>query len=122
MEKPTFEFYTRPNGHNEFMEFMNTLPKIDREKLFATIDKVQRYGLITSKKMKWIKKISGNLFELRSNLGTNIQRSLYFHAEENHFVITHGFSKKTQKTPVKEIHHAELIRNEYLEEHTIDNN
>ena len=23
MEKPKFEFYTRPNGHNEFLEFYN---------------------------------------------------------------------------------------------------
>lgn len=26
MEKPKFEFYTRPNGHNEFLEFYNNLP------------------------------------------------------------------------------------------------
>lgn len=30
MEKPKFEFYTRPNGHNEFLEFYNNLPKINR--------------------------------------------------------------------------------------------
>ena len=38
MEKPKFEFYTRPNGHNEFLEFYNTLPYKDRRKLMATIE------------------------------------------------------------------------------------
>ena len=31
MKKPIFEFYTRPNGHNEFVEFYKSLPQKDRE-------------------------------------------------------------------------------------------
>lgn len=30
MDNPKFEFYTRPNGHNEFMEFYHSLPFKDR--------------------------------------------------------------------------------------------
>ena len=41
MEKPKFEFYTRPNGHNEFLEFYNTLPYKDRRKLMATIEVIE---------------------------------------------------------------------------------
>lgn len=28
MEKPKFEFYTRPNGHNEFLEFLESLTEL----------------------------------------------------------------------------------------------
>ena len=40
MEKPKFEFYTRPNGHNEFLEFYSTLPLKDQQKLLATINRM----------------------------------------------------------------------------------
>ena len=38
----------------------------------------------------------------------------------NHFpikryIITHGFTKKTQKTPVNEIKHAEVLKKEFEE-------
>ena len=35
MEKPKFEFYTRPNGHNEFIEFYNNLPLKDQPETFS---------------------------------------------------------------------------------------
>ena len=39
MEKPKFEFYERPNGHNEFLEFLENLPQKDQAKLMAVIYK-----------------------------------------------------------------------------------
>ncbi|WP_071131262.1 type II toxin-antitoxin system RelE/ParE family toxin [Enterococcus timonensis] len=113
MEKPQFEFYTRQNGHNEFIEFLNNLPAKDQQKLLAVISNVQEHGLLVARRMKWIKKLEDNLFELRSESGNNIQRGLYFHVKENEFVVTHGFTKKTQKTPTREITHALEIRDEF---------
>lgn len=65
--------------------------------------------------MRWVKKLEGqkNLYELRSKISRNIQRTLYFHVEGTRYVITHGFTKKSQKTPVKEIRHALEIRKEW---------
>ena len=48
MKKPIFEFYTRPNGHNEFVEFYKSLPQKDKEKLLATISMIQEHGLLPS--------------------------------------------------------------------------
>ena len=33
------------------------------------------------------------------------------------YIITHGFTKKTQKTPKREIIHAKQIRREFEEEY-----
>lgn len=41
MEKPKFEFYTRPNGHNEFLEFLESLTESDSDKMFSLIHKIQ---------------------------------------------------------------------------------
>lgn len=116
MDKPKFEFYERPNGHNEFMEFLEQLPEKDQDKLLAVIHNVQEHGMLVARKMKWVKKLEDNLFELRSELGNNIQRALYFHWVDSRFIVTHGFSKKTQKTPPKEILRALEIHKEFEEE------
>ncbi|WP_338231147.1 type II toxin-antitoxin system RelE/ParE family toxin [Companilactobacillus muriivasis] len=116
MKKPKFEAYTRRNGKNEFLIFYDSLPLKDREKLLATIIKVQDNGLLVSQKLKWIKKLDNNLYELRSKVGSNIQRAIYFHVENQNYLITHGFTKKSQKTPVSEINHGKELRQEYLDD------
>ena len=42
---------------------------------------------------------------------------LYFHVKNNQYIITHGFTKKTQKTPIKEIERAKQIKYEFEEEY-----
>ena len=116
MKKPKFEFYTRKNGHNEFMEFFDSLSVKDQQKLLSVIYKVQEHGLLVAQQMKWVKKLDKNLFELRSEYGGNIQRAIYFHATQSRFIVTHGFIKKTQKNPAREIRHAIEIRTEFEEE------
>lgn len=62
------------------------------------------------------KKIDSDIFEIRSKVSSNIQRALYFHVSNNRYVITHGFTKKTQKTPKSEIQRAKTIKKEFEEE------
>ena len=115
MNKITFEAYTRPNGHNEFKEWLVRLPEKDQKKLLAVILEAQQQGLVVAQRMQWVKKIDTNLFELRSKVGSNIQRVLYFHVKDGRFIITHGFTKKTRTTPVREKQHALEIRREWFE-------
>ena len=51
----------------------------------------------------------------------SIQKALYFHVINNRYIITHGFTKKTQKTPKREIIHAKQIRREFEEEYYANN-
>lgn len=99
MEKPVFRSYTRPNGHNEFKEFILSLPSKDRQKLLSKIILIENKGLLVASKLKLTKKIDINLFEIRSRVSNNIQRVLYFHASGDTFVITHGFTKKNTENP-----------------------
>lgn len=115
-KKPIFEFYTRPNGHNEFVEFYHSLPVKDREKLLAIISMIEEHGLLVAQRMEWIKKLDNEIFEIRSKVSSNIQRALYFHVVDNRYVVTHGFTKKTQKTPSGEIMKAKNIKKEFEEE------
>ncbi|MCH5465151.1 type II toxin-antitoxin system RelE/ParE family toxin [Levilactobacillus tujiorum] len=114
MEKPKFEFYTRPSGHNEFQEFLGSLNLTERQKLITIIAKTQKFGLQVASRQLWIKKVSDGIFELRTT-GSNIQRGLYFHVKGARYVITHGFTKKSQKTPISELNHAKELRKEYYD-------
>lgn len=117
MEKPKFISYTRANGHNEFEEFYNSLPIKDRNKLRATIEMIEEAGIQAAIQLEWVKKLDSEINEIRSKVSSNIQRALYFHVKNNQYIITHGFTKKTPKTPIKEIERAKQIKYEFEEEY-----
>lgn len=104
MEKLTFDY------SEEFETFVLSLPDKDRVKLLNMIQKIEQYGLVIAKKMKWIKKIEDDLYEIRSKVGSNIQRAFYFQIKGNSYYITHAYSKKTQKTSQREIDRAKNTR------------
>lgn len=116
MQPIEFEIYVQQNGRSPFLQWHDSLPPKDRQKLDETIQKVSEYGISVALRMEWVKKLEDNLWEIRSKLGSNAQRACYFHLEQDRYVITHGFTKKTQKTPKKEIRKAREIRTSYLRE------
>lgn len=87
----------------EFENYLNTLSDKDAAKLLAVINNIEEQGLAIAERQKWTKKLEQNLYEIRSKRASNIQRAIYFHWENNKYIITHGFPKKTQKTPKREI-------------------
>jgi len=66
------------------------------------------------------KKLEGNIWEFRTKFLTKHIRLLAFwdktEKTETIVVATHGFVKKTQKTPKTEIERAEKIREQYFKE------
>ena len=68
-----------------------------------------------------VKKLDYEIYEIRFKISSYIQRVLYFHKDNNRYIITHGFTKKTQKTPIREIQHAKAIKAEYEEEQYANN-
>lgn len=66
--------------------------------------------------MRTVEKSYG-IFELRAKVGTDISRVLYFFYYEGRIVLTHGFIKKTQRTPAGEIEKANKYRRDYIERH-----
>lgn len=60
------------------------------------------------------KYLSEGIFELRARVGSDITRVLYFFYVDSRIVLTNGFIKKTNKTPIKEIEKAKKYRADYL--------
>jgi phage-related protein len=65
--------------------------------------------------MPYARHLTGKLWELRVPSGGQAYRVLYFAYAEHRFVLLHAFSKKTQKTPRREIDVALRRMTEFLE-------
>ncbi|MCD2255745.1 type II toxin-antitoxin system RelE/ParE family toxin [Lactobacillus sp. CC-MHH1034] len=115
MKKVTFESYRRPNGHDEFVEWLSKIPTKDSAKLLRVIHETEENGLLVTQRLQWIKKLDTNLYELRSKVSSNIQRALYFHVDGTRYIITHGFTKKQNKTPLSQIQHGKTLRKEWFD-------
>ena len=61
------------------------------------------------------------LFEARIKLGSNIWRVFCFFDKGKLVILLNGFTKKTQKTPKKEIDKAVRLMKEYYEEKNKNN-
>lgn len=94
--------------------FLRSLPQKVREKIEYNLTKSQ---YVIDKEL--FKKLEGtNIWEFRTLYAGNCYRLLAFWDTEKEALViaTHGFQKKTQKTPRKEIARAEAIRLEYFED------
>jgi phage-related protein len=107
------EFYQSPNGNPVVSDwFLDQETKVKAR--FAQIfDLLQDKG--TSVGMPYVRPIvNTKLYEIRVEQSTNIYRIFYFAYTGKQFILLHGFQKKTQKTPKKEIELAEKRRKEFL--------
>ena len=93
------------------------LPKKMRAKVYRAIDMLESNG--ADLREPYSKHLNDGIFELRAQIGPDISRVLCFFMVGKSAVLTHGFIKKTQKTPPSEIDRAKKYRAEYLnrEEH-----
>lgn len=114
-KKLKFEAYERLNGHNEFMEYLNSLTEKEQAKMLAVIKQTEFNGLAIAIQQDWVSVIDSEIFELRARFSRKRMRALYFHVAGNEYVITHGFTKTTRKTPIRELKHAQELKNEYYE-------
>jgi len=103
--------YETPNGDQPVEEFIKSLDKKAKLKIGRTLDLLEDFGLEGA--YPHVKKLAGtSLWELRI-LGADSIRILYITVTGKVFLLLHGFKKKSQKTPSKEITIAQRRLNEY---------
>jgi len=76
------------------------------------IEIIETYERIPSNYLKIIRGTKG-LYEARVKLGSNIWRVFCFFDKGKLVILLNGFTKKTQKTPKKEIIKALKLMNTY---------
>lgn len=101
----------RERGDCPLLEFLTRLPpnlRKDGRRVQALFDRIQHKG--PPHNVELSHRLTDNLWELvRGRL-----RVVWFYDEGRLILITHGFVKKSQKTPRIEIEKAEASRTAYL--------
>lgn len=106
------ELYENARGDKLVEEFFDSLETKARLKINHALELLETFGLEGG--YPHIKKLTGSdLWEYRI-LGSDSIRVFYVSITGKTFLILHGFKKKKQKTPAKEIRIAEERFQEYL--------
>jgi phage-related protein len=111
-KKITGRFYASASGRRPVREWLLALTKEDRRIIGRDIQKVE-FGWPIG--MPYCRPLGRGLFEVRSDLtGGRIARVI-FAIQAGEMVLLHGFEKKTQRTPPRDIELA-LRRKQEIEE------
>lgn len=105
-------FYDKADGTEPAKDFILSLDTKMRAKMLRMVSMLQANG--NKLRPPESKELDDGIMELRAKVGTDISRVLYFFVVGKKAVLTHGFIKKSQKTPPGEIERAKRYRAEYL--------
>ncbi len=94
-------FYKTSSGNEPVREWLKSLSKEDMKIIGFDIKTVQ-YGYPIGMPLTRILHNTGGLEEVRSNITSGIARVIFYVAN-NKMILLHGFIKKTQATPQKEL-------------------
>lgn len=104
MSKMTLIYYQDNRGKCEVKDFIHSLSEVQKDKVFRAIKPLSEFGLGTH--LLNTKKLVGTpLWEVRV-LGKDSIRIFFAVIVKNTVLILHGFIKKSQKTPSREINLA----------------
>jgi len=106
----TIEFYLEDDGTSPVEEFLDSLDLKTRARFRWSMEQLRLRNVRARQPL--VRHLEGDLWELREESKTNIYRVIYFFFTGRRIVLLHGFQKKTQKTPRREL---ETARRRYLE-------
>ena len=107
------ELYERPDGSSPVVEFIEEQSRSNQAKILAELDDLAEFGLVP--RGNKLAPLEGKLWELRFQGQDLKYRFIYFAHSGRRFIVLHGFCKKTQKTPIRELNIARDRMQDYLE-------
>ncbi len=108
------DYYTKANGECPLEEFLNHPDqKNDLPFILNKIDQLAEFGNMLGK--PHTRKLVDSIFELRLKTNRGIYRFPFFYEQNKVIILTHGFLKKAEKTPVAEITRAQKYKNDHFE-------
>lgn len=105
-------FYETEIGEKPVEKFLLSLDSKMRAKMIQMMEILEEKG--TALREPYTKSLGNGIFELRCKQASNISRALFFFYVGGKIIITNGFTKKTTKTPPKEICLALERRTDYI--------
>lgn len=104
--------YRKPNGEIPVQQHIDSLDMKMQVKVLINIELLKIKG--NKLREPYTKSLDDGIFELRTRVGSDTERILFFFVKDEAIVLTHGFIKKTRKTPSIEIRKAKEYRADYF--------
>jgi phage-related protein len=113
----TITFYRTVNGKCPIQDFLDSLPGKVAQKVTWVLSLLEDLDVVPS---LYFKKLidTEEIWECRIQFGSNAYRIFCFFVDNSVVVLTHGFAKKSRRTPKSEIEKAEAYRRDFLERRT----
>lgn len=106
------EFFQLSDGTSPVEQFLLSQDHKMRAKVLRNLGLLQQLG--NKLREPYSKHLGDGIFEIRTQVGNNISRVLYFFVVDKKIILTNGFVKKAQKTPDNEIEKAKQYRREFM--------
>jgi phage-related protein len=109
-------FYEKANGVSPVKDFLKTLPPGHQAKALREIDLLEQFGTALQRLHAAAVRQGRytGLWELRIQFSGDASRIFYFLAQGNRFVLLHGFVKKTDALPSRELETARKRMEDHL--------
>jgi phage-related protein len=100
----------------DFSKYLDSLDSKSAASLLSRIEKIEEQGLRVASAKEWIKTLDSKekIYEVRARSNEVFPRGVYFKISKEEYYLTHGFNKKKNKTPQKEIKRAINIKQVYV--------
>ncbi len=95
------EFYVEEDGTVPVEAFLNQLDVKTLARFRWSMEQLRLRNVLAREPL--VRHLEDDLWELREESSTNIYRIIYFFFTGRRIVSLHGFQKKTQKTPAREV-------------------
>lgn len=106
-------FYRTDSGRSPVEDVLVSLPAKARQKIVFVLRIIREIHPIPKEYFKKLRNTEG-VWEVRIQFAGNIYRLLGFFEDDNIIILVSGFTKKSQKTPKREIALAVQRKREYL--------
>jgi phage-related protein len=97
----SIEYYVDDGGSSPVGEFMRALDNKTFRRFEWSLEQLRVRNVQAREPL--VRHVEGKIWELREESSTNIYRLLYFIYTGRRIVLLHGFAKKTQKLPRREL-------------------
>jgi len=95
------EFYLTKSGRSPVTDFLDKQPIRDQAVVLAILNDIEKNGF--DARGVQFRQLQGKLWEIKIKAPSGGFRLLYVTIEKDLLFILHGFKKKTQKTPPKDL-------------------
>lgn len=112
MSEWKIEFYQSADGKASAKDWFDEQEPKVKARLGRIFDLLKEEGIAVGE--PHVKHLLDKLYEIRAEQNTNIYRVIYFVYTGKRFILLHGFQKKTQKTPKKELDLAAQRMKEFI--------